>query len=256
MRTDEAYRRGMEAVSTALRLDPDLGEAHAVLALLKMVHDYDWAGAEAEFKLALELSPGSADIYDHYGWLCAALERYDEAVALVRRAQELDPLIHRADVASTLLRAGRNEEALEAALKCVEFEPEYARGRSTLGWAYLKSGGPDEGIAELEHAVRLGSDNTLYLAQLGQAYGMTGRTEQAREVLRRLEELSRERYVSPYHMAYVYTGLGEHETAIGCLARSFEEGAGMVYGIKGSFLFTGLRGQPRFRELLGKMNLG
>ena len=75
--------------------------------LLRMVHDYDWAGAEAEFKLALELSPGAADIYDHYGWLCGAMERYDEALALVRRAQELDPLTHRADVASTLCaRAG------------------------------------------------------------------------------------------------------------------------------------------------------
>ena len=154
LRPDEAYHEGMEAVSAALKLDPDLGEAHAVLALLRMVHDFDWPGAEAEFKLALELSPGAADIYDHYGWLCGAMERYDEALALVRRAQELDPLTHRADVASTLLRAGRNEEALQAALRAVEFDPEYGRVRSTLGWAYLKSGMPDQGLAELEHAAR------------------------------------------------------------------------------------------------------
>ena len=79
-----------------------------MLALLKCVHDFDWTGAEAEFRLALELSPGSADIYDHYGWLCAALQRFDEAIGLVKRAQELDPLMHRSDVASTLLRAGRH----------------------------------------------------------------------------------------------------------------------------------------------------
>jgi eukaryotic-like serine/threonine-protein kinase len=255
VRPDEAYHEGMVAVRKALALDADLGEAHAVLALLKMVHDFDWAGAEAEFKLALELSPGSADVYDHYGWLCGALERYDEALALVRRAEELDPLTHRADVAATLLRAGRHKEALEAALKCVEFEPEYARGRATLGWAYLKNGMPDQGLAELEQSVVLAPGNTLYLAQLGEAYGLTGRTEQAREVLRRLEELSRERYVSPYHMAYVYTGLGEHEAAIGCLERAYEERAGSVYGIKGSFLFTALRSHPRFHALLGKMKL-
>ncbi len=255
VRPDEAYHHGVKAVSTALRLDPDLGEAHAVLGLLRMVHDFDWAGAEAEFKLALELSPGAADIYDHYGWLCGALERYDEALVLVRRAQELDPLTHRADVAATLLRAGRNEEALQAALGAVEFDPEYGRGRSTLGWAYLKLGRPDEGLAELEYAVRLAPDHPLHLAQLGEAYGLTGRTAQARDVLQRLEALSRERYVSPYHMAYVYTGLGEHENAIECLERTFEERAGMVYGIKGSFLFTPLRENPRFGALLRKMNL-
>jgi serine/threonine-protein kinase len=255
VRPDEAYRHGMEAVSTALALDPELGEAHSVLGLLRMVHDFDWAVAEAEFKLALEQSPGAADVYDHYGWLCGALERYDEALALVRRAQELDPLTHRGDVAATLLRAGRHEEALQEALRSIEFDPEYARGRSTLGWAYLKNGKPDEGLAELEQSVRLGPGNTLYLAQLGQAYGLAGRADQAREVLRQLGELSRQRYVSPYHMAYVYTGLGDQDTAIDLLERAYEERAGSVYGIKGSFLFTTLRSHPRFRALLGKMNL-
>ncbi len=96
----------------------------------------------------------------------------------------------------------------------------------------------------------------MYLAQLGEAYGLTGRTEQAREILRRLEDMSRERYVSPYHMAYVYTGLGEDDTAIGCLERAYEERGGSVYGVKGSFLFTTLRPHPRFRALLAKMNLG
>jgi adenylate cyclase len=255
VRPDKAYHQAMAAVTTALALDADLGEAHAVLALLRMVHDFDWAGAEAEFKLALERSPGAADIYDHYGWLCGALERYDEALALVRRAQELDPLAHRTDVAVTLLRAGRHQEALESALRAVEFDPEHGRSRSTLGWAYLKNDMPDQGLAELERVVKLIPGHTMYLAQLGQAYGLTGRTEQAREVLRQLEELSREEYVSPYHMAYVHTGLGDQETAIGCLERAYEERAGSVYGIKGSFLFTPLREHPRFQALLRKMNL-
>ena len=166
----------MAAVSTALRLDPDLGEAHAVLALLRMVHDYDWAGAEAEFKLALELSPGAADIYDHYGWLCAALERYDEALALVRRAQELDPLTHRADVASTLLRAGRYEEALQASLRAIEFDPEYGRARSTLGWAYLKigNGGPGTGRAGARGPDRPGAHDVPGAARPGLRAGRGG----------------------------------------------------------------------------------
>jgi adenylate cyclase len=187
--------------------------------------------------------------------MCAALQRFDEALALVQRAQELDPLTHRADVASTLLRAGRYQEALQSALRCIEFEPEYARGRSTLGWAYLKNDMPDEGVAHLEHAVRLAPGNALFLAQLGQAYAMTGKPGRARDRVRQLEELSQQRYVSPYHMAYVYTGLGELDRAMDYLERAFEERAGSVYGIKGSFLFTRLHGHPRFTELLRKMNL-
>jgi eukaryotic-like serine/threonine-protein kinase len=256
VRPDLAYPEAKKAITRALALDGELGEAHSVLGLLKFTHDFDWAGAEEEFKLALKLNPGGADIYDHYGWLCGALERYEEAVTLVKRAQELDPLTHRADVAATLLRAGRYQEALEAALRCIEFEPDYARGRSTLGWAYLKSGMADEGLAELERAVALAPENAMYLAQLGQAYAMVGKTAKAREVLQRLEQVSRERYVSPYHMAYVYTGLGEADRAMDLLEQAYEARAGSVYGIKGSFLFTSLHSHPRFKALLRKMNLG
>jgi serine/threonine protein kinase/tetratricopeptide (TPR) repeat protein len=255
LKPDLAFQQAMEAVNQALALDGELGEAHSVLALLKFTHDFDWAGAEAEFKLALQLNPGAADIHDHYGWLCGAQERWDEALALGKRAQELDPLVHRVDVATTLLRAGRYQEALEAAVRCVEFEPDFPRGRSTLGWAYLKSGMPDQGLAELERAAAIAPDVTMYRAQLGQAYAMTGKTANAREILRQLEELSQERYVSPYHMAYLYTGLGEADRAMDFLERAYEERAGYVHGIKGSFLFTTLHSHPRFQALLRKMNL-
>ena len=255
LRPDLAHQEAKQAITRALALDSQLGEAHSVLALLKFTRDFDWAGAEREFKLALQLNPGAADIYDHYGWLCGALERWDEALALVTRAQELDPLMHRADVATTLLRAGRYPEALEAALRCVEYEPDFARGRSTLGWAYMKSGMPDQGVAELERAAALAPENVMYRAQLGQAYAMAGKTADAREMLRQLEQLSEKRFVSPYHMAYVYTGLGEADRAMDLLEQAFEERAGSVYGIKGSFLFTTLHSHPRFQALLRQMNL-
>ncbi|MDQ3222875.1 MAG: tetratricopeptide repeat protein, partial [Gemmatimonadota bacterium] len=255
LRPDLAYEEAKKAVTKALALDGELAEAHSVLALLKFTHDFDWAGAEEEFKLALKLNPGGADIYDHYGWMCAALERFDEALALMKRAQELDPLAHRADVASTLIRAGRYQEALEAALRSVEFEPDHARSRSTLGWAYLKNGLVEEGLAELKRAVTLVPANTLYLAQLGEAFGLAGQPGKAREVLQQLEQLAREGYVSPYHMAYVYTGLGEVDRAMDFLERAYEERAGSVYGIKGSYLFTSLHPHARFKALLRKMNL-
>ena len=80
-----------------------------------------------------------------------------------------------------------------------------------MGWAYMKSGMPDQGVAELERAAALAPENVMYRAQLGQAYAMADKTADAREMLRQLEQLSQKRYVSPYHMAYVYTGLGESD---------------------------------------------
>ncbi len=251
----QAYQQARKAVSRALELDHGLGEAHGMQAFLKFVCDFDWAGAELDFKRALELNPGSADVYDLYGQMLSALERYDEAVAVLTRAQELDPLAHRSDLAATLLRAGRYDEALRAAASVIDLDPHYAVGHATLGWAYLKKGLSAKGLAELEQAISLSPGNTLFVAQLGQAYALVGQVEQARDALGRLEELSRRRYVSPYHMAYVYTGLGEREQAMDSLERAYEERAGAVHGIKGSFLFTTLRSHPRFTALLRKMNL-
>lgn len=95
----------------------------------------------------------------------------------------------------------------------------------------------------------------MLLAQLGQAYGVAGKPEKAREVLHQLEEQSRQRHVSSYHLAYVYTGLGEHDKAVDALEQAYDERAGGVYGIKGSFLFTTLGSHSRFKALLMKMNL-
>jgi tetratricopeptide (TPR) repeat protein len=137
----------------------------------------------------------------------------------------------------------------------VKDEPHYALAHATLGWAHLLSGRPDLGLAALERAVALYPDSSLYLAQLGQALALVGQTAKAREVLQRLEELAKQRYVSPYHMAYVHTGLGEHDRAMDWLERAYEERAGAVFGVKGSFLFTTLRSHPRFKALLRRMNL-
>ncbi len=163
--------------------------------------------------------------------------------------------VHSCDIASTLLRADRYDEAMQEAKRLIEMQPDFALGHSTLGWAYVKKGRCEEGLAELEKAVSLNPGNTMLLAQLGQAYALAGKVGEAREVLQQLEELSRQRYVPPTHMAYVYTGLGDQDKAIDSLEQAYEERAGGVYGIRGSFLFTTLRSHPRFRALLKKMNL-
>lgn len=136
----EAFERAQQAVRRALEIDSGLAEAHAVLGHLNYAADYDWAGAEAELKRAIELNPNSGEAYDFYGLMLSAVERYDEAMQAQRRAHELDPLAHRLDIVTTLLRTGRYDEALSAATRVLQVEPHLALAHATLGWAYLLQG--------------------------------------------------------------------------------------------------------------------
>jgi serine/threonine protein kinase/Tfp pilus assembly protein PilF len=252
---NDSFVEGKRHAIRALELDTGLGEAHGALAYMKYVCDYDWTGAEAGFLRALELNPGSPDSNDYYGQMLSALERYDEAIPYLKRAQELDPLAHRSDMAAALMRAGRFEEAVAAARPVIEFDPSYPRGHSTLGWAYLKTGRIDEGLAALRHAAALAPDDTFFQAQLGQALAEAGRTEEARVIANRLEQLATTRYVSPYHLAYVFTGLHEQERALDYLEQALAQRADGIHSIRGSFLFRSLHEHPRYVALLKQMNL-
>ena len=255
MPPDVAYPRAGAAVERALAIDPELSDAHATVGYLKTVYEFDWTGAEDAFKRAIELSPSNADAWDHYYRLTSSVERFDEALAQARRAHELDPLTHRVDVVTALLRAGRLEEAVEAGKLTVQLASDDPRARATLGWAYFFIGDRATALTLLEEASALAPTSNLWLGQLGEVYGLAGRTDQARAILEQLKERERHQYVAPYHFAYVYTGLGMHDEAIDCLEQAYEKRAGAVYGIKGSFLFKPLHSHSRFIALLRRMNL-
>jgi tetratricopeptide (TPR) repeat protein len=159
------------------------------------------------------------------------------------------------DVVTHLLRAGRIGEGLEEARKSAREQPGTPRCHSVLGWALIFSGEEAAGIASLERAVALSPGATLFLSQLGQACALGGDARRARQILDEMHERSAREFVSPYHFAYVYAGLGEADAAIDCLERAFERRSGAIYGIKGSFLFRNLRDHPRFKSLLRRMNL-
>ena len=173
-----AYPRAAEAVDLALRLDPDLDTAHCTLGFLRAVREYDWVGAEREFERALELNPSGADTYDLYGRVCAGIEKYDQAIALLERAGELDPLSHRVDLTTTLLRAGRIHEAIARAQSALELES-HDRAHATLGWAYFLEGRHEEGLVELEAAVAMAPESLMWLAQLGEAHALAGNVARA-----------------------------------------------------------------------------
>ena len=254
MAPDVAYGRAADAAATALRLDPELGAAHCTMGYLKTVREFDWAGAEREFKRALELNPSGADAYDLYGRLCAGLERYDDAIALLRRAQELDPLAHRVDIVTALLRAGDYDEAVVRAEEAWSSTRCEDRAQATLGWAYFLSGRKTRGWPNWSGRSRSPRGTRCGWASSARPMRWPATREGARDAAGARERAGHA-YVSPYHFAYVYTGLGDADRAMDWLERAVAERAGPAYGIKGSFLFTSLHAHPRFRALLRQMNL-
>jgi TolB-like protein/Tfp pilus assembly protein PilF len=256
MPADTALPRAAAAVSLALRVDPELGDAYYAAGFLKVMSDFDWVGAERDFRRALELNPGSADANVYYTRFAYGIGRLDAVMPFLRRAQEIDPLAHRNDLAAALLRAGRLEEARARAEQALELEPEFDHARATLGWSLFLAGKREQGIREMEHAARISPGSTLWQAQLAQAYAISGQEARAREILRELQERSGTGYVSPYHFAYIYTGLGMPDEAIDQLERAVEMRAGPVYAIRGSFLFASLRGHPRYKALMERLGLG
>ena len=253
---EETILIAREAAARALEIDKQLGEAYSTSALIQFAFDFDWIGAERSFLRAIELSPGSAEVHEHYGWLCSALERYDDALRELRHAHELDPILVHTDVVTTLLRAGRTAEALEEARRSAREQPGTARCHAVLGWALIFSGEKSAGIASLERAVAVSPGATMFLSQFGQACALAGDVRRARQILDEMRDRSAREFISPYHFAYVYAGLGEAAAAMDCLEQAFERRSGAIHGIKGSFLFRNLRDHPRFVSLLRRMNLG
>ncbi len=249
---DSAHAHAAEAAAQALRHDPELGLAHCADGFVKMVVRHDWKGAEQAFRRALELSPNSADVYDYFGRFYTSAGRLDEAIQLLERAHELDPLAHRSDAASAMLRAGRYQDAIGQLEALLQLDPTEQRGRATLAWAYFLSGRREQGIAELEAVVAATPTNTLWLSQLAEAYGLAGRRQDALAIVQELEQRARTGFVSPYHFAYAFTGL-DAERALDWLERAMSERSGAIHGIGSSFLFTPLRAHPRFRELLRQL---
>ena len=131
--------------------------------------------------------------------------------------------------------------------------PEYTRLHTVLGWALFLSGQTDDGIAEMQRGVDLSPGEALWLAQLGEAYGLAGRRDEALAIERRLEAWPTP--VPPYHLAYLHVGLGDHERALDLLEQAFDLGTGSSIGLRSSFLFAPLRGHPRFTALLKRMRL-
>ena len=252
----EAMPNAKAASVKALELDGRSSIAHLALAVIKTQYEWDWAGAEREFRRALELDPHSAPAHQLYGWYLTALGRHEEAWEEMKRLQDLDPLNDFALWGSglSLHFAGRREQAIEQYRRAIALEPRSYWPHMLLGWAYEQQEKFTEAIAELKQASRLFDDNPHVIASLGYTYARSGDSAAAQEVIAGLQENAKRRQVSPYDVATVFAGLGDKEQTLIWLEKAYEDRSGwMAWWLKVDPRFDTLRSEPRFLDLLRRV---
>ena len=254
----ETFPQAKHAVLRALQFDSTLAEAHASLAHIHLEYDHEWAAAEREYRRAIELNPAYPVAHHWYGGYLSAMGRHDEAMQQAQMARSLDPLspIIQTWVGLRHYFAGRHEPAIAEFRKALELDRNFAPAHWHLGMAYERTGKYTEGVAEAERALALDQGSLLYLASVAHAYAKAGRVRDARATLARLEEASRTRHVSAYHLATIHIALGDTTAALDWLERAAAERAPWMGYVAVDPRVDPLRAHPRYRSLLAKLGLG
>ena len=250
----EAMPKAREAALKAMAIDVSLAEAYAALGQVKAYYDWQWADAEGEFKKALEIDPNSTDIRLEYAIYLSSIGRHDDAIAEVKRRQELGDLTA-APMLNSLGGARRWDELIQECQRAFEIEPNFTYGHFWIGVAYAQKGMHNEAIAELQKAVSLSGGSTLMKAQLGYVYAAAGRRGEAERVLAELQQLAGQRYVSPYDIALIYVGLGDKEQAFAWLEKAYQERARRLWALKVNPSWDQLRSDARFADVLQRIGL-
>ena len=246
-----------EAAIEALRLDDTLAEAHVSLGNVRFWYDFDWVETEAEFKRAMELNPSLAEAHDGYAIYLALMLREEEAIREMQRARELDPFTPRfdANMVRVLFLARRYDQAIEHGLKVINTYPNFALGYRFLGRAYRHAEQFDEATAQMSRAVEL-DPNPPNVAFLAEAYALSGEPSKAHEMLEQLDQLREGGlYYCPFERALVYIALDDVDEAFDLLGQAYDERAYCMPFLQAEPALDPLRGDPRFTDLLRRMNL-
>jgi TolB-like protein len=251
------FAKAKEAALRAIAIDDTLAEAHVALGFIYLWHDWDWNAAAKEVQRSLELNGQSADTHWFYGRLLFLKGRHHEALAEIGLARQLDPLspIINANEGLYLLYAGRSEEALLRLRETVELDPNSFLARMFLIRALLAHGGFAEAIPEALTLQAMNPNASMPIAFAGFAQARSGQQGAARATLKKLLQLSKQRYVPPYCIAMIYCGLSEPDETLAWLERGFEQRDPRMILIKEDLTWGKLRDDPGFLSLLKRMNL-
>jgi TolB-like protein/DNA-binding winged helix-turn-helix (wHTH) protein/Flp pilus assembly protein TadD len=252
---EEVRPKAIGAARKALELDPEVAEAHALLADVYQ-RRWQWREAESEYERALELNPNDATAHLGFaGWLLCQ-GRTDEALAWSRRARELDPL---GDAGTTigwiLFHARHYDEAIRELRSDLAVRPDSAQARWYLGFALIGSGRPEEAIPQLEKTVSLTDHGSGAIGLLASACAHAGRRPEALRLLQELKDRERARYVPAGAFINAYLGLGDYEEAFAWFDRAYQEKSNILQFLRVHPFFDPVRSDPRFRELVHRVGL-
>jgi serine/threonine protein kinase/tetratricopeptide (TPR) repeat protein len=253
----EAFPKAKAAATKALEFEKALAEAHTSLAAPLWLYDWNWAEAQNEFKRSLELRSSYPTANHWYAEYLMTMGRLEEALTVIKHAQELDPLSLIINVAAgwMLYYARLYDQAIEQLRKTLELEPNYPVTHWILGLVYRKTGRYEMAIAEGERAVDSSGGNPLMRAALAQTHATAGRKDEALKMLSDLTERAKQQYVSPYFFAGIHAGLGENDRALESLETAHKEKSHWLIYLHIDPSMDTLHDDPRFRDVLGSIGL-
>ncbi len=253
----EAMPKAEAAAAKALAIDDSLAEAHASLGYIKFTYDWDWAGAEQEFKRAIALNPGYDNAHHWYSHELMALGRTDEATAEARRALELSPsdTVMNEHMGWTYLMARDYDRTIQSARRAIEMDPNFLLAHRVLGLAYQYKGLHDEATAEFTRGVELSHGDPVAKAFLARSYAAAGQKDQATQILNELLQLATRQYMPPAEIAATCTALGRSDEAFTWLNKAYDERAAALVYLKINRDYDSIRADPRFQDLLRRMHL-
>ena len=253
----ETFPKANVALMKALEIDETLAEAHTRLADYYFAYEWNWPATEREFKRAIALNPNDSSPQCGYGSYFQAMGRFDEAIAARRLCRELDPLspTATANVGYPYYFARQYDQAIGYYRKALDLDPNYSWSYLWIGQANLEKGLYDEAIADINKAIALSEGNMRMKATLGYAYAVAGKRRDALRIIGELQEQAKEKYVSPYFIAVIYSGLGDKAQAFEWLEKAYQERHPYLTLLKVEPVFDNLRSDPRYAELLSKVGL-
>ncbi len=256
MHPREAGLKSKEAARKALAIDDSLAEAHASLAMMMTFYDWDWKGAEAEYRHAIQLNPAYPRAPEFFSFHLCALQRFDEAMEHAKRVVELDPVwaVGHNLVASVFYFQRDYSQAEVHYRKAMELDPNFYLSHLWIGWSYEAQKKYPEAIAAMETAAKL-AFNPQTLASLAHVFAVSGQPARARKVLDELIELSKTRYVPAYEIGVVYLGLGQKDKAFEWLEKAYNDRSWWLANLNIDPRLDPLRGEARFQDLVRRVGL-
>ena len=253
----DAFPKAKAAALTALRLDPDLGEAHTPMAAVLWLYDWQWPEAQTEFQHSIALNFAHPTASHWYAECLMTIGRQAEAIAGMKKSQELDPLslIIGAGIGWAHYMARQYEAAIEQLHRTIELDPNYPVTYWILGLILRKLGRYDQAIAEGEKSVKFSGGSPMLTAALAQTLATAGRKKEAIQLLDELTQLAKQKYVAPCFFAGIHLGLGESDRAIECLEKSFDEHSHWLIYLHIDPSMDALRPDPRYQDLLRRIGL-